>query len=159
MSNIFIVLRLPSIKETLTNLHPFPWTFNRNYKIKYKNILWIALWFSSACNKHLYFSNRQLHKSSFCHSVSRDWAVLSRMKPWIILCAHGPPGNGTLGRISLPILLWTWLTAFYKGLTDPKIVAGHWILFSFKCFILLFFSKEVSNPIYLTVISQLQRQY
>lgn len=52
-------------KETPTNLHPFPWTFKRNYKLKHNNILWTALWFSSARNQHLYFSNGQFTTKFF----------------------------------------------------------------------------------------------
>lgn len=54
-----------------------------------------------------------LQQSSSCHPVSKYRDVLSGLKPRLILhCVQGPTGIGTVGRISLLILLGTWLAAF-----------------------------------------------
>lgn len=77
-------------------------------KVKYENILWSALWFSSARNQHLYLATVSLQQSSSCHPVSKYRDVLSGLEPRLILhCAQGPTGIGTVGRISLLILLGT----------------------------------------------------
>lgn len=48
-----IFLRFATHKgNVLTGMHPLPWNYKRNYKIKYKNILWTALCFSFAGHKH-----------------------------------------------------------------------------------------------------------
>lgn len=58
---LFIFLRFPTHKENITtDLHPLPRISKRNYKIKYKNILWNALCFSFAHHKHLCFNIRQV---------------------------------------------------------------------------------------------------
>lgn len=52
-----ISLRLATHKENIiAGLYPLPWTSKRNYKVKYKNILWTPLCFSSAGHKYLGFT-------------------------------------------------------------------------------------------------------
>lgn len=76
-------LRLPTQKIKHNNsFASFALNFKRNYKIKYKKILWNALCFSFAGHKHLCFNIRHYGKAPFLLVLSsaiglyfKDWSI------------------------------------------------------------------------------------
>lgn len=100
-------------KNTSANLHPFLELLRGTIKSNIKTSFGLLSGFPLHEINISILATVNLQQSSSCHPVSKYRDVLSGLKPRLILhCVQGPTGIGTVGRISLLILLDTWLAAF-----------------------------------------------
>lgn len=160
---------LPHKGNISTDLCILPSTFKKNYKIKYKNILWNVseFFFFFAHNKHLYFSITQYKKKLLFLLVCLlllDCILRVQVLIYASLCLQRLPGKETGYKVNVGWICWislcTWLITFHNGPVPAKVVPRVESCFPLCILFMLFFlSKRLQNQIYLIVIFQLLFKY